>query len=193
MNVRVKPGSASLAAVAAAVAIAASTLAACKKEAPAPSTPPASAAPAPAPKDDVPAAVAAGARPTTPPPAAAAGPAGPTAESENYLVKAESAGAAVGQPAVATITVNATGGYHLNEEFPTAVEIVAPGGVTLPTAKFDKAAAKTWTPKLATWEIPFTAAAAGEQKFTATAKFAVCTDTTCDPKRVDLAWTVAVK
>jgi hypothetical protein len=53
--------------------------------------------------------------------------------------------------------------------------------------------AASFEEKVATWDVKFTAKAAGEKKFGAKFKFAVCTETTCDPKKEMLGWTVAVK
>jgi len=41
--------------------------------------------------------------------------------------------------------------------------------------------------------VKFTSKDAGEKKFGAKFRFAVCTATTCDPKKEALAWVVPVK
>jgi hypothetical protein len=100
---------------------------------------------------------------------------------------------AAGQEGVAQVVLNATGEYHLNKDFPNSIDVTAPDGVQLSKLTLKTADAKSFEKKQAVWEIPFKAATAGEKKFAANFKFAVCTETTCDPKREALGWLVAVK
>jgi hypothetical protein len=43
------------------------------------------------------------------------------------------------------------------------------------------------------WAIDFTASTAGDKAFTGKVKFAVCTETSCDPKKEELAFNVKVQ
>jgi hypothetical protein len=139
--------------------------------------------------------------PAPPPaaPAAAAAPAAPEpegkphAEGEGYVIDVKSDGAAAGAEGTAQVQLSATGAFHLNKDFPTSLDITAPDGVTLGKVKLTTADASKFEEKTATWDVKFTAKDAGEKKFGAKFRFAVCTATTCDPKKEALGWTVAVK
>lgn len=121
--------------------------------------------------------------------------AGPLITGSGFTLEAlpPAAGAAVGTAATARIIIKPTGVYHLNKDFPTLITVTPPDGVELTKGQLAAADAASFTEKEAAFDLPFTARAAGAKKFSATVKFAVCTDTTCDPKRETLAWEVAVK
>jgi hypothetical protein len=100
---------------------------------------------------------------------------------------------AKGADGVVTIDITPKKGWHLNHEFPTKLSVVAPAGATVAKAEQAKADATTWTDEKGQFRVTFKATAAGAAAFTGKLKFAVCTDATCDPKREELAWTVAVE
>jgi hypothetical protein len=124
-------------------------------------------------------------------------PAGPDnlhAEGKGYVVEVSApAETAVGAQATTTITLKAQEGFHLNQEFPLALTLTAPAGLTIDKPTLAIADATKYEAKEGTWAIAQTAKAAGAQQVRAHFKFAVCTDATCDPQRVELAWTVPVK
>lgn len=128
-------------------------------------------------------------------PEAAAAPEGkPRVEGEGFVVEVKAPeGTAAGTEGTAQVVLNATGAYHLNKDFPTVLDVTAPDGVTLSKVKLTTADAAKFEEKTATWEVKFTAKEAGDKKFGAKFRFAVCTETTCDPKKEALAWTVPVK
>lgn len=101
--------------------------------------------------------------------------------------------AAVEQPFTARVVLRPKGEYHLNDEFPTVLDVKPPAGVTVVKAKQTREDAAKWGPLEAVFEVKGTPAAAGEHRFEATFRFAVCTETTCDPKKTSLAWNVNVK
>jgi hypothetical protein len=119
----------------------------------------------------------------------------PRVEGQGFVVEVKSPpdGAAAGTEGTAQVVLNATGGYHLNKDYPTSLELTAPDGVEITKVKMTSADAASFEEKVATWDVKFTAKAAGEKKFGAKFKFAVCTETTCDPKKEMLGWVVAVK
>jgi hypothetical protein len=170
------------------------TVAACSKD---PGNKTASPAPAPASgATAAPAATAKAAAPEAAPgaPAAPAAEAKPRVEGKGFIVEVKApADVAAGGEGTAQVVLTATGEYHLNKEFPTALEVTPPPGVEVPKSKLTVADAAKFEEKTATWEVKFTAKDAGEKKFAASFKFAVCTATTCDPKKEALGWTVPVK
>jgi hypothetical protein len=116
------------------------------------------------------------------------------AEGEGYVVDVKPpASAAPGAEAVVEVTVTATGQFHLNKDFPTVLDVVAPSGVDVGKPKLTAADAAKFEEKTATFQVKFTAKDAGDKKFGANFHFAVCTATTCNPKKEALGWTVAVK
>jgi hypothetical protein len=118
----------------------------------------------------------------------------PHAEGEGYVIEVKApADAAAGAEGTAQVQLSATGQYHLNKDFPTVLDVTAPDGVTLGKVKLTTADASKFEEKTATWDVKFTAKDAGEKKFGAKFRFAVCTATTCDPKKEALAWVVPVK
>jgi hypothetical protein len=120
--------------------------------------------------------------------------AGPRVEGQGFVVEVQQPAAAqVGAAATAQLVLKPTSGYHVNKEFPTQLEITAPAGVDVPKAKLGPSDAARFEETGAEFAIGFTAKEAGAKKFTATFRFAVCTETTCDPKRETLAWNVDVK
>jgi hypothetical protein len=73
------------------------------------------------------------------------------------------------------------------------LDVTAPDGVTLGKVKLTTADASKFEEKSATWDVKFTAKDAGDKKFGAKFRFAVCTATTCDPKKEALGWVATVK
>jgi|SRR5579871_6342600 len=116
----------------------------------------------------------------------------PPPGSPNYSVAVAAPAAKVGAAAKASITLKPATGFHVNKEYPTSLKVVAPDGVELPKAAFNKADGKVSETE-ASFEVPFTAKAAGPKTFTGTLRFAVCTASTCDPKSVPVKFTVEVK
>lgn len=97
-----------------------------------------------------------------------------------------------GAEGVVTLDLVPKKGWHLNKEFPTKLSITPPDGVSVKKPEQALPDATAWTEEAGQFSIAFTAAAAGPKQFAGKFKFAVCTDTTCDPKREELAWSVAV-
>jgi hypothetical protein len=97
-----------------------------------------------------------------------------------------------GADASVTLEVVPKPGWKLNKEFPTKLTIVPPAGVKMKKAEQTVADAVAFADKAATWSLDFQAESPGGKDFTGTFKFAVCTDTSCDPKKEQLAWNVAV-
>jgi hypothetical protein len=97
-----------------------------------------------------------------------------------------------GADASVTLEVVPKPGWKLNKEFPTKLTIVPPAGVKVKKPEQTVADAVAFAEKAAHWSVDFQADSAGGKDFTGTFKFAVCTDTSCDPKKEQLAFNVAV-
>jgi hypothetical protein len=93
----------------------------------------------------------------------------------------------------ATIEILPKEGWKLNHEFPTKLTASAPADVKIKKAEQTVADAVAFGDKAGRWTFEFKVGAGGDKSFTCKMKFAVCTDTTCDPKKQDLAWNVSVE
>lgn len=116
------------------------------------------------------------------------------ADTDTYSVRVELPDAAAkGAASAVALHVSPKPGWKLNLEFPTKLTVAPPAGVEVdkPTQKVADAA--TFAEQGAVFQIGFTAADPGSKQFTADFKFAVCTESTCDPKKQELAWAVDVK
>lgn len=101
--------------------------------------------------------------------------------------------ATVGQRAVVSIKVEPKGPWHMNLEYPAALSVEAPGGVTMEKAAQKKADAKRLDEEGAEFEVAFTPDEAGEKTFGGEFKFAVCQDEACHPVKESLQFVVAAK
>lgn len=101
--------------------------------------------------------------------------------------------AKVGARAVATISVQPKGPYHINLEFPAKLTIDAPGGVTLEKAKQTARDAVKFEKSGAEFQVAFMPQSAGKKLLTGELKFAACDETTCVPQVEKISFTVDVK
>lgn len=97
-----------------------------------------------------------------------------------------------GASGTARLLVTTKTGWKLNNEYPTKLQIVPPSGVSVDKTKQRRTDAVHWAKHSAEFQVKITAKAAGNKPFTGKFKFAVCTKTTCDPKKELLAWVVDV-
>ena len=92
----------------------------------------------------------------------------------------------------ATVVVKPGAGYHINEEFPTKLSLKAPAGVTVAKAELGKADAKLSKDECR-FEVTLTGTETGKKTVAGDLRFAVCTDTTCDPQKAAVSLEVDVK
>jgi hypothetical protein len=97
-----------------------------------------------------------------------------------------------GAQGTAVLEVTPKKGWKLNKEFPTKLTIAEPAGVKVAKKEQTVADAVAFAEQAARWQVQFQADSPGGKDFTGVFKFAVCTDTSCDPKKEQLAWKVAV-
>ena len=113
--------------------------------------------------------------------------------SDRYDLSATAAAAKVNTHAVAKVSVAPKGAYHMNLQFPVSLKVTAPDGVKLDKDKLTKDDAKRFDKAGLDFEIGFTAASAGKKTLTGELRFAVCTDTDCQPQKESVTITVDVK
>jgi hypothetical protein len=109
----------------------------------------------------------------------------------SYELKIDAPKAKKAQKGVAKIHVTPGAGFHVNKDYPTTVSVV-PAGCTVEKPKQTAADAVSLTEKSADFDVAFTCNAAGKQTFTGEMKFAVCSASSCDPKKEKLSFTVDV-
>lgn len=91
------------------------------------------------------------------------------------------------------VQITPRGDYHINEDFPYAVQIQPPEGVDVPKKELKTEDAEAFSEKKARFAVPFTAAKAGTHRIQAKVDFAVCTEENCIPEQRTLALNVAVE
>lgn len=112
----------------------------------------------------------------------------------NYTINVNQAGCKAGAECTATVKLEAKGAFHLNKEYPHKVTPNAAPGIVWtkeafgrPSGDFAESNEKTGTITL-----KFKAEKAGKIDVTATFKFAVCSDATCNPSKEDLKFAIDV-
>jgi hypothetical protein len=112
----------------------------------------------------------------------------------DYSASIKAPSAKAGAKAVATISVQPKGPYHINKEFPTKLTIDAPAGVTIEKAKQSAKDAVKFGDTAAEFQVAFTPESAGKKSFTGELRFAVCEgEKACVPKTEKISFTVDVK
>lgn len=110
-----------------------------------------------------------------------------------YSLKVVAPPARKAHKSVAKIHIAPSAGYHMNKDYPTSVVAVdVPAGVLIEKVKLTGKDAVKLQEDGADFDLSFTSAEAGKKTITYEIKFAVCTQTTCDPKKEKLAFTVEV-
>ena len=107
---------------------------------------------------------------------------------DGFAVTATTAEQAVaGAPLDVRLELTPSGGYKVNEEYPIAVEIVAPADVAAAKTKLGKADASVRHERAA-FQLTLTPRTAGAKVVALKLRFALCTDATCEPRKhaVDL-------
>ena len=111
---------------------------------------------------------------------------------KNFAVKVDAPDAQRGKPAKAELRVTTSAGWHVNNEFPASVTIIAPPGVDAPPGKIKPSRIEK---AQAAFDVGYTPREAGAKTFSAVVSFAVCNDsnTQCEPRREPVKFTVNVK
>lgn len=109
-----------------------------------------------------------------------------------YAVTVAPVSAPKGQPAKATVLIKPAAGYHLNEEFPTKLALKPTVGVVLAKAEFAKQDAKLSRDE-GRFEVTLVGNEPGQKAVQGSLKFAVCTETTCEPQNASVRIDFLVK
>ncbi len=109
-----------------------------------------------------------------------------------YTITVAKVAAKKGQPATATVLIRPAAGYHVNKDFPTSLKLKLPAGVTAQKSEMNKADAQL-SEQQGSFQVVLTSAEAGKKTVPGDLKFAVCTDTTCDPQKSPVSIEMEVK
>lgn len=119
---------------------------------------------------------------------------GTIAETNEYTLSlAAPAALGVGEAGKVVFTVTPKKGWKLNEEFPPKLKLDPPEGVEVDKPNQGKSDAVSYTTKQAQWAVSVKPTAAGKKTVSGKIKFAVCTETTCNPRKPALAFAFDVK
>lgn len=115
------------------------------------------------------------------------------AKADPFTISVNAPAAKVGADGVATVEIKPASGYHFNKDYPTSLKLVPVAGVAAP-AKLGKADAGVKIEEAgASFEVKFKAAEPGKKALTGQLSFAVCTATTCDPRKAAVTINLDVK
>jgi hypothetical protein len=112
----------------------------------------------------------------------------------SYVLKVDAPPAKKGEKAVAKIHITPGAGYHINKEYPTSLVFTAvPAGVLVDKMKLTAKDAAKFEEAAAEFDVAYTAAQPGKKVVAGELKFAVCSATTCDPKKSAVSFEIDVK
>ena len=106
---------------------------------------------------------------------------------DQYQLETAAVTGAPGAEAVARVVIHPAKGFHMNKDYPTKLTVELPAGVTTGKTVLEKADAETFDDNQLAFAVKLTAAAAGDYSIPATLRFAVCTESTCNPKKQTIA------
>lgn len=99
-----------------------------------------------------------------------------------YSVTVAKVAAKLGQPATARIIIKPAAGWHLNKDFPTTLKLRPPTEVTAQKTELGKSDV-TLSEQEGRFDVVLTSAAAGTKAVPGELRFAVCTETSCNPQK----------
>lgn len=113
-------------------------------------------------------------------------PTGPSGNSDEFKLDV------VPQPAAGLeqaykVSVAPGKGFHMNKDYPTKLSLELPAGVTSVKPVLEPADAEAFDDNQLAFAVKLTAASAGDYSIPGTLKFAVCTESTCNPKKHAIA------
>jgi hypothetical protein len=112
----------------------------------------------------------------------------------SYVLKVDAPPAKKGQKSVAKIQITPASGYHMNKEYPTSLVLsTVPAGVSVDKMKLTLKDAAKWEEAGGEFDVAYTAAEPGKKVVSGEIKFAVCSATTCDPKKSNVSFEIDVK
>ncbi len=112
---------------------------------------------------------------------------------KNYDIQTSAGPARAGQAARATVKLVTKNGFHVNKDYPIALDVAGSEGVSVDKAKLAKGDVKLTGETEASFDVGFKAGKAGKAQLEATFRFAVCTDKDCFPAKEKVVIALDVK
>ena len=112
---------------------------------------------------------------------------------EPYKITVDAPSVKKAQRGVVKIVVKPGAGFHVNKEYPAGLKVKAPDGVKLEKDALKSTDAAALSEQALEFDVAYTSTDAGKKSFTGDLKFAVCSASSCDPKRESISFTVEVK
>jgi hypothetical protein len=120
--------------------------------------------------------------------------AGPVVNDPTFELRANAGGPySAGQNGSFEIRLTPRGGYHVNQEFPTTINLSGPEAIAFADSELEGTDAAEMAEQRARFNVAFTPSAAGEHRVTARVSFAVCTPENCMPDERTLALVLPVQ
>lgn len=116
--------------------------------------------------------------------------AGAAFANEGFTISVNGGKGKANEKVTSVITIKSQGEYHINKEFPHKVTVTAPEGVTVESAKVK---GNVDSDTQLSFKVVTTSSAAGKKDISASIRFAVCTETTCNPQDEKVTITVESK
>jgi len=111
----------------------------------------------------------------------------------DYEVSIVTPAAKANERAVVRVALTPKGAFHVNTDYPASLKVAAPAGVKVEKEAQTKADAKKFEKQALEFEVAFVSGEAGKKSFTGELRFAVCTETMCNPTKEKVAFDVEVK
>lgn len=112
---------------------------------------------------------------------------------KNYDIQASAGPASAGKTGQATVKLVTRNGFHVNKDYPIALDVAGSEGVKVAKARLAKGDVKLTGETEASFDVGFTAGKAGKAQLEATFRFAVCTDKDCFPAKEKVVIPLDVK
>ncbi|HEY7956905.1 MAG: hypothetical protein ACHQ17_07365 [Polyangia bacterium] len=112
----------------------------------------------------------------------------------SYSIKVDAPSVKRASAGVAKIHIVPGPGFHFNKDYPAKMVLDGvPAGVMVKKLTFTAKDAAALSEAGAEFDVGYTASQAGKKTLTGELKFAVCSASSCDPKKEKLSFTVEVK
>jgi hypothetical protein len=110
-----------------------------------------------------------------------------------YTIETQPAKARHGAPATAHVEVVPVEGAHVSPDAPVSFVVKTGTLLKVDKARLGRAEAKETAKKGIAFDVPFTAATAGNEELKGTLNFFICTDTLCEKQTREIALAVTVE
>ncbi len=119
---------------------------------------------------------------------------GTAVAADSYDLSVNAPASKVNEKAVAKVSVQTKGDWHVNKEYPHKLTLEAPEGVKIEKAKLTAKEASKFDDKQLAFDVAYTVAKAGKTEIKGTLKFATCQgESACVQKTENIVISVSAK